>query len=302
VDPVLLGELAAMLTAVGWGLSSLINGNVAVRVGPISATLARVPFQLVFLGLICLLGGAAVTFAPSPMLAIFLSAVTGLAIGDLLFYKSFIYIGSRAAILLNSLGVCFTAIFGAVFLHEILSFQAFAGVLLAIGGVGMVVTSRSGTNAAPGKEPPTRKEIRTGIVIGLIAASGHAAGYLFLRVGMQENVDPFWGALLRVFMGGSVLWLIGIPKQWPQKAVSGVVKYPVVIKLLLFSCALSAAAACCSCFAMKNVEAGVAATLMGLQPLWVILAVAIMEKHFPPFLMIAGTLVAFAGSALVCLR
>ena len=49
-------------------------------------------------------------------------------------------------------------------------------------------------------------------------------------------------------------------------------------------------------------DAGVAAILIAMQPIFIIPIVAVMERRLPSLRMVLGTLISFAGVALVCLR
>jgi drug/metabolite transporter (DMT)-like permease len=57
-----------------------------------------------------------------------------------------------------------------------------------------------------------------------------------------------------------------------------------------------------SCVAMQFTPAGIAATIMGLQPIWVIITSSLWERRLPSFRIVLGSLIAFSGTALVCLR
>ena len=103
------GELAGLVTAITWAVSSQINGYIGGVIGASGITLLRMPFQLFFLGMFCLLGGASVTFDSKILLLLLVSAITGLVLGDFALYKAITIIGARAGILLQSLCTSFTA-------------------------------------------------------------------------------------------------------------------------------------------------------------------------------------------------
>lgn len=294
------GELAGLVTAISWAVSSQINGYIGGVIGASGITLMRMPFQLLFLGLFCLLGGAAVTFDSTVMLLLFASAVTGLVLGDFALYKAITIIGARAGILLQSLCTSFTAIFGALFLGETLSRQLGTGILLATLGVAVVVTERPGRMALPGHSEPEAAAKRFGIILGLLCAVTFAVSLIMLRAAMKQELDPLWGGFMRVAIAGSCLWPFGYAMGWSQAAVHNI-RVTHLMRLLIFSCLLGALGMWFSCITMRYVEAGVGATIIGLQPIWVIITYALWNRSLPSVRMMLGAAVAFSGTALVCL-
>ena len=295
------GELAGLVTAITWAVSSQINGYIGGVIGASGITLLRMPFQLFFLGIFCLLGGAAVTFDSKTMLLLLASAVTGLVLGDFALYKAITIIGARAGILLQSLCTSFTAIFGGLFLGETLNWQLGTGVLLATLGVATVITERPGRMVLPGQPEPAAAAKRLGILLGLLCALTFAVSLIMLRAAMKEDLDPLWGGFMRVFIAGSCLWPFGYAMGWSQAAVRNI-RVTHMLRLLVFSCFLGAVGMWFSCVTMQHVEAGVGATIIGLQPIWVIITFALWNRSLPSARMMLGSAVAFSGTALVCLH
>ena len=297
-----VGELAALVTAIAWALSSQFNGYVGSKVGASGITLLRLPFQAIFLATFCLIGGAVVSFESGALLFLALSALSGVAVGDLALYRAINLIGTRAAILLQSLCTSFTAIFGFVFLGEMLTWTMAAGIFITTAGVVTVVTERPGNVSGPGLAEPSAGEKRLGILLGVFSSAVFAVSMIFLRAAMKSGLDPRWGGFLRVFIAGSSLWALGFALGWSQAAVSRIRTVSGVKRLLVFSCLLGATGMWSSCIALRNLQAGVAATIMSLQPIWVILTYAMWTRKLPSKRMILGSLAAFGGTALVCLR
>ncbi|MDR2075823.1 MAG: DMT family transporter [Desulfovibrio sp.] len=296
------GEAAALLTAVSWAVSSQINGAVGRLVGASGVSLLRMPFQILFLALACLAAGEEFVFSSHAVLYILLSGLTGVALADLCFYKSIILLGVRAAVLLQSLVTSFAAVFGLLFLREPLSAQLAAGVALATLGVGVAVTAGSERSTPPGQAPLTRREIQRGVALGLMSAAFFALSLIALRAAMQDGLDPVQGAFLRALLGGIAIWLIGVPGHWPRNAMRGARARPVILAMLSGSCLLGALGMWGSCVALRLTPAGIAATIMGLQPIWVIITSALWDRRPPSCRVILGALIAFSGTTVVCLR
>ncbi|MDR2161518.1 MAG: DMT family transporter [Desulfovibrio sp.] len=296
------GELTALMTAVVWAISSQINGSIGRRVGAVSVSLLRMPFQTLFLALACGVAGGGASFGPQPVVFIFLSGLTGVTLGDLLLYKAIVILGTRAGILLQSLSTSCTALFGLLFLGEPLTLQLATGIFLATMGVGIAVTAGLERSTPPGQPPLTRREIRRGICFGLAGAAFLALSFITLRAGMQGDMDPYWGAFLRALLGGGLLWLAGLPGHWSQAAVRSCRASPFIALLLCLSCLLGALGMWGACESMRLIPAGIAATIMGLQPVWVIVTASLWERSLPSLRIVLGAGVAFGGTALVCLR
>jgi drug/metabolite transporter (DMT)-like permease len=296
------GEAAALLTAVAWAISSQINGAVGRLVGAAGVSLLRMPFQIFFLALACLAAGETFAFSLQAVLYILLSGIAGVALADFCFYKSAFLIGVRASVLLQSLVTSFTAAFGLLFLGESLTAQLAAGIALATLGVGTAVTAGPERSTPPGQAPLTRREIRRGIACGLLSAALFAVSIIALRAAMQNGLHPVQGAFLRALLGGIAIWLIGVPGHWPRDAVRGARARPVILIMLTGSCLLGALGMWGSCVALQLTPASIAATIMGLQPIWVIITSALWERRPPSFRMILGALIAFGGTTVVCLR
>ena len=296
------GELAGLVTAIVWAISSQLNGYMGRIVGATGITLLRLPFQFMFLVLFCVVGGVRLSFDHSQLSLLFLSALTGLAIGDLALYKAITIIGARAGVLLQSLCTSVTAIFGVLFLGEVVSWQMAVGIVFTTVGVGTVVTERAGGAELPGQSEPSTAEKRLGILLGLLCSVAFAISLIFLRAAMKEGLDPLWGGALRVLMAGGGLWITGYALGWSQAAVTRLRATRGKIRLLLFSCFLGALGMWTSCITLQHVQAGVGATILGLQPIWVIITYAVWARKLPSRRMMLGTLIAFSGTALVCLR
>ena len=297
-----IGELAAFGTAIGWAVSSQVHGAVGRIVGVSGVTLLRSPFQLLMLGLMCLFVGVDPDLSPEVFWLLFASALTGISLGDFALYKVIVMVGPHLGILLQSLCASITALLGVVFLGEHLSAQSVAGIALATLGVAFVVTDGAGSTAPAGHEFPKGKELAFAVCLGVASAALLACSLIFLKVSMRGGVSPLWATYVRLLLGGLILWGVGMFRGWSAGAVRELRAHPRVFWILMGSSTFSAAGVWLSGVALNNAPAGVAATIMGLQPVIVIFVGAAWYRKPPSFRAVLGTLIAFSGTALVCLR
>ena len=226
----------------------------------------------------------------------------GIALCDMALYRSMVILGACEGILLQSLSAGMTAIFGACFLGEFLSPQAVLGIVVATLGVAVVVTD--GTVIARLSEcfSGARHMLLVGVALGLVAACTLAGSLIILKIVLQKGMSPLWAALVRISLGGAILWGAGLFRGWSVEAVRGLMSKKAVFGMLLCSNAFSAFGMWFAAVAVHRSPAGIAATLMGLQPIMVMLIGAAWSRTLPTKRGVAGTVIAFAGSALVCMR
>lgn len=297
-----LGELAAFGTAFGWALSSYVHGMVGRMVGATGVTLLRLPFQLAILSLSCLALQVDVTVSARGLGLLFLSGLTGLAVADYMLYKGMTILGPQLGLLLISLSSPFTALFGWLFLGEHLSLQVAAGIFFCLAGIAVVVGDKSGGTLYPGQDSPSVRAKTMGVILGASAAAFLAVSFIFWKAAMQDGTDPLWATFIRLLLAALLLWGGGLFKGWSAQAFNDLRTRPRVFRLLLGACLFSAGGMWLAGIAMGLAPAGVAATIIGLQPVLGTILVAAVNRRGPSSRVICGTLVAFAGTALICLR
>lgn len=297
-----VGELSALGTAVTWGISSQVHGHVARLVGPAGLTLLRMPFQVFFLALMCLFMQPDIAWTLEGLGYLAASALAGIYLCDFFVSYAMFTLGPATAALLLSSSTAFSALVGWVVLDETLPPQVWAGIALTMLGIFFVVTENRGSTLLPGQARPVGKALLLGVGAGLLAGLTLAFSFLFLKQGLQTGVDTLWGTFIRLIIGACLLWGLGAAHGWPGQAVRGARQHPKVCLMLLFSCFFSAVGLWCASFAVVKAPVGVAATLIGLQSITVTIIGALWYRKMPSLRIIAGTLVAFGGVALICLR
>ncbi|MDR1045423.1 MAG: DMT family transporter [Candidatus Adiutrix sp.] len=295
------GELAALATAVVWAVSAQVQGAVGRLVGPTGVTLLRMPYQIGFLAVMCLLMPISLELSWEAFIYIALSGVLGIFLSDFMLYRAIDVIGPSTAVLILSSSTVFSAGLGWLFLGEAMGWRVLAGIGLTLAGILWVVTERSGSTLLPGQEIPKGRTLRRGVLAAAAAALALAFSFICLKAGLRSGADPLWAAFLRVMGGAVVLWLTGAVRGWVTAVRRNLALYPKVYWMLFGSCACGAAGLWLSSVAMAKAPVAVAATLIGLQPVVIALISAGWYHRRLSLRVVSGIVAAFMGTALICL-
>jgi drug/metabolite transporter (DMT)-like permease len=198
------GELAALAAALLWAVSSVVYAGLGDR---LSATWLNFLKGLVAIGLVAvtvlLLGLPWVPMPIGPLIALLVSGILGIGIGDTCYFKSINALGPRRALVIESLAPPLAAILAFLAFGETLAASQLIGIALTIGGVAWVVSEQQGS-AASTLDP----QWLSGISYGITAALCQALGVTLSRwVLLHTAIDPLWATLLRLLIGCTVLGL-----------------------------------------------------------------------------------------------
>lgn len=295
------GEIAALLTAVSWTLSSLCFTSAGRRVGSLSVNLIRLSLAWLYL----ILYGALVRGAPFPAdapprawLWLGLSGFVGFFLGDLCLFKAFVLVGPRLSTLLMSLAPPIAAGLGVLFLDERLSATNWLGMAATIAGVSWVVLERPPNGAGVPPRPSAR-----GLALAALAAVGQAVGLVLSKLGMgPEGYDPFAATHIRVLPGVAGFAIL----------IFALGRYPRVLETLRDARAFALIALGAFLgpflgvglllFSVQRVPAGVAQTIVSIMPVLIVPFVVVLYKERVSWRAFLGACVAVAGVALLFYR
>ena len=138
------GELAGLAAAACWALTSLIFSRVPAPAGAIALFKNSVSCGFLLLTLLLLSGeAAAFDFVYEADLATWLylggSALSGLVLGDTCYFRSLQILGPRRTLVVTTLVPPIGALCGWLLLSETLSWLAWGGIGLTVGGVIWVI-------------------------------------------------------------------------------------------------------------------------------------------------------------------
>lgn len=306
-SPAQLGHLAALGTAVCWAFSALAFAAACRRIGILALNLIRLTIALLLLSAAAwALRGAPLPLDASPHAWGWLgvSGLVGFVFGDLCLFQAYRLIGPRLSSLLLSLAPPLTALIGWLALGETLTGRDALGMALTVAGIAWAVGERHPSvipETAPGSLPlaePTPRRSLAGVALGLGGALGQAGGLVLSKLGMG-GYDPVAATQVRVLAGiGGYLLLLLVCRRWASvgaalrdrpalgKACAGAFFGPFLGVSL-------------SLYAVRHTLAGVAASIMALQPVLVIPLVVLLHRERVGVGGIVGALVAVAGVALL---
>lgn len=292
------GELAALAAAACWAAASLLYGRTNLSAWGLNLV-KNILAGLVLLAQLLFLADwqAAVVFRASATswswLA--LSGVIGIVIGDTLYFRSLQVLGPRKALILSTTAPLFAAVFGAVFLGEILRPMAIAGVFMTTGGVIYVVADRRSDHESPGLFPGSTA---LGVTCAIGAAVCQALGGVCSRIGMQ-GCGSVEGAFIRLTVSAAVVLLV-VVYQRQLKDVWRRIQDRELLQRLVPAVLMGTWLGIWLCqVAYKETSVSAATTLLATTPLFVIPLLRIFQHQKITARAVVGTVVATLGVALV---
>jgi drug/metabolite transporter (DMT)-like permease len=295
------GETAALVTAASWAGSCQAHTIVGRRIGSYAMIVARVPIFSGCVALVALVSGTSTSMSPDALLFIGVSAFMGLVAGDQLIYYACVTIGPRLAVLIQSLSACVTAVAGYYCLGEVIGMTGIAGILAATGGV-VFVMLEGGVKASSDLAFISPGQKMKGFAAAWASAFALSASFVFLKLGLLTGVSPIWCSFVRTVMGGGMLWGIALGQRRLCGSLRMVWTSRPILKLLVFAGCVSSIGNIAAPVAMQYTETGIAATLIGLQPIAIIPITALIDRTIPSTHAIIGTVIAFIGTAMIFLR
>jgi drug/metabolite transporter (DMT)-like permease len=299
-----LGEIAALLTAMCYSISSIFFTFAGRKFGPVISNRIRLVFAILLLGITHWI----VFGSPIPIDAgldrwfwLGISGIVGLAIGDLFLFQAYVTLGPRLGLLFLSLAPAIAALLAWLILGEKLSAGNILGIVLTLAGITWVVlagtTNNPSTTDTTGAPPRRSAE---GIIAGLIAAAGQAFGVVLAKNGLKGDFPAISGNVIRMTAAFLALWLVTIIQgqavftlQQARGHKSGLL---YILGGAIFGPLIGVSL---SLFAIQNTSIGIASTIIALPPIFLLPIGHFVFKENISWQSIAGTLVAVIGVGLL---
>jgi drug/metabolite transporter (DMT)-like permease len=298
VNP-LVGQLAALGTAICWSFTALFFSYSGRRIGSLVVSQSRLLFALLLLILLhFFLEGSIFPLDAAPFRWGWLSvsSILGLVLGDTLLFYAFVMIGPRLSTLMMSLVPIINTIAGWILFDELLGPLEILGTVLAVGGVFWVVSERRrGTDAA------AERQYGRGILLGLGGAVGQATNLLTARYGLVGGYSTLSATLIRIFVAVLVLWGIALLRRSAGAMVRSWRDRPAFAALIAGTVVGPVLGIWLSLVAVQQARIGIASTLMALPPVLLIPIEYAIDRKPISARSIVGTLIALSGVALILL-
>jgi drug/metabolite transporter (DMT)-like permease len=300
-----LGELAALLTAICYSVSSLFFTFAGKKFGSLVINRLRLIAAILLLGILHWF----VYGSPFPINAsidhwfwLGISGIVGLAIGDLFLFQAYITIGPRLGLLFLSLAPALASVLAWLLLGESLSGGNILGILLTLAGIFWVVLeSNTNHKSSVNVNNEARHTINwKGVITGLLAASGQAFGVVLAKLGLGDNFPALSANVIRMTAAFLALWLVTIF----QRQVISTFKQAIDRRSGLLSILGGAIfgpliGVSLSLFAIQNTNVGIASTIIALPPVFLLPIGYFVYKERISWQAIVGTLLAIIGVGLL---
>jgi drug/metabolite transporter (DMT)-like permease len=291
----ILGELAALSAALIWAIASFVYVIMGRQIPPLVLNLSKCTIAILFSLLTLLIMG---DFSPGfslqnggmlPLGLLLASGALGIGLGDTAFFSSLNCLGARRSLLIEALAPPLAALFAALFLNETLSYKAWIGIFLTVGGVTWVVLERV-PDDFQGRLRPWR-----GFGFGLFSALAQALGAVMSRAALAEtNVSPLWGSLIRLLASiFTLLLLLSFQRQtWSEFQPLRDRRFLLI--LIVTSFGSTYLGIWLQQTALKLTATGIAQALTATSPLFVI-PIALFMKEKVSLRSIFGAVLALVG-------
>lgn len=291
-------ELAALGTATCWAVTGLISADAVRALGAFHFNLIRQVFVTLLLAVIVLGTGAWAGQTATTVAVLAASGIVGILIGDTFNFAAVGRIGPRRAGAVFALNAPMAALMGWLILGEALALRAVIGIALTAGGVAVAVLGRPGADAH--RLESLSGTLLIGVLFGLGAALGQAAGSLIARPLMAGGMDPYLASLFRVGASGLAMGFLSATTLSPP-APRAVSRHALILTLaaavigLLIGMTLFL-------YALQGPQTGIIATLSATSPVIILPLLWLRTGQRPTLTSIIGAILAVIGLALIFLR
>lgn len=294
-----LGEIAALFTSLCFSISAVILTQASRQIGALNTNRVRLIIAVSYLAMI----NFALFDRPLPIDAgidrwawLGLSGVIGLALGDQFLFRAYALIGPRLSMLMMSLAPAIGAMAAWVIFGEMLRPAQIAGMTVTLIGVAWVVAARPAADAARPGVP------LSGVVFGLLAATGQGLGLVLARPGMRGDFSPFAGNAIRMSSAAVVLWLITFAQRQAAPTIQSLRDHRSALRLLMLGGLVGPVlGVSASLLAIQHTAIGVASTLTALPPVFLLPIGYFVYKERFGWQTVIGTAVALIGVGMLFL-
>ena len=293
----LLYYFIAILAALCWAVASLISADVVRSIGGLAFNRIRLLSVSILLISYTFYLDTWWTINHEFLIAILLSGIIGIFLGDTLLFIALQKIGPRRNNILFSLAAPFTVILNIIFLNEIMSVMNLFGCITVFFGVVIAIAygnSKDNTH----RWEVVEGNIYIGVTFGILAALCQAIGLIMMKPILSMGADPIASASLRtaisfIFLAFTFFLNFELFNQKTsltlkivgQSILSGFLGMALGMSLLLI--------------ALQKADAGIVASLSSTSPIMILFLIWLITKKIPTIGAWIGTVLAIIGSSLI---
>ena len=271
------GEFFALSAAFLWSISAILFERLGKKIRPIEMNLLKGIFAAILLtATLFLLREPVTRIHPFGLGVLIISGAVGIGLGDTAYFEALKNLGARQAVLLGTLAPPMTALLALVFLGESLRTTAWLGIFVTVVGVAWVISEQR-TNGVLNANTGAERNVKTGVLFGILAAFSQASGLVLSRYAFSfTTVSALQSAILRLTAGAVVLYIWIKYKKQPLGAWR---KNPrpwrTWLMILLVSFVGTYVCIWLQQLAVQHSPAGIAQTLLATSPLFILPIAAI---------------------------
>jgi drug/metabolite transporter (DMT)-like permease len=289
------GPAAALLAALLWAFTSILFTAAGRNVVPTATNLFKTLAATLLFGLV-LLSRDGIPFDQTltgrQLGLLALSGVVGLSLGDSFLFMGFQILGTRRAMLVQSVHPIVGTLLAVVLFRELPSMLQFLGIVIVLAGIVLVL----GDGHRHARADPARR--RLGIILCLLAAVGQAVGAMLAKEALI-GADAFGATQIRVAGAAVGLILYAAVRGELRTWIRGLARRDVLWRVSAASVLGPFLAIFLMLYSLQNAPAGVTLTLLATAPVWLLPLGALLQKEHPSSRETVGVIVAIAGIALL---
>jgi len=295
----MIGEIAALATAVSWSFSYLFFTTAVRMIGSTSLNRLRLTIALGFL----IVSHLVVSGVPFPVHAtlgrwgwLSLSGIVGFAIADTLLYQALYFLGAHRCSLVMALVPVISALLAWGFFGEVLTAVQGAAVLLVVGGIALVLWKRDDSTG----QLISRNHF-LGILCALGAACAQSLRYIFSKQGMAGGFPVLSTNVIQILAATVATWVWALISRHDRPTFEKLRRPRARWTTVAGSFTGPFLGVTLSLVALQLAPVGIASTLMALPPVFLLpLSYFVFKERIGPRAVV-GTALAVAGVALILL-
>jgi drug/metabolite transporter (DMT)-like permease len=294
-----MGEIAALLTAVFWTITSLSFESAGKKIGSLQVNLIRLVFAFLIFGIVNYFRRGLILPVDASLeswLWLAASGVVGFVIGDLLLFQSYVVIGARIAMLIMALAPPITAFVSWLILGEVLSLMNWVGMIVTLTGISIVILKREKKEDSLTHKITTSYSIK-GILLAFGGAIGQGVGLVLSKKGMGDY-DAFAASHIRVITGMLGFAIIILFTGRYGKIWKALQHRSAMKRVALGSVFGPFLGVSFSLLAIQHTQAGIAATIMSIVPVLIIPPAIFLFHEKVNWKEIIGAIITVAGVAI----
>lgn len=291
-----LGVTAALSSALCWTITAVAFESAGKKVGSLCVNILRIFIAFILLSVFNLFtrGIALPTDASfSTWMWLLLSGLIGFVIGDLFLFQAYVEIGSRISQLIMSIVPPITAVTGYIIMGEKITLLGFAGMMITISGIAMVILTKGEAD-----NKITFSHSLRGIIFAFIGALGQAFGLVFSKFGMG-SYNPFAATQIRIvaaMIGFTIV--ISVTKNW-GKVFTGIKDMKAMRNITIGSIFGPFVGVSMSLLAVQHAPTAIVSTITSITPILLIPVSIIIFKEKVISREIFGSIITLFGIAIL---